>query len=247
MTSAPRSGRLGLLGGTLDPIHYGHLDAAHAAKAALGLDEVLFIPSYDPPHRPIDPRTSAFHRFALTALAIDGCDGFRASDLEVTRHGPSYTADTLRALHQDGWAAAQLFFVIGADAFAEIATWYAYPALMDWANFVVIARPGSTLASALARTPALAPRVRGQMILGQTGVRQGSDPEWRSVSNREDGSQGAGATGIFLVEAVTRDVSSTAVRQRLASGQAVDDLVPAAVARHIQANDLYRAVDQLHG
>ena len=214
--------RLGILGGTLDPIHYGHLDAAHAARAALALDEVRFMPAHDPPHRPIDPRTSAFHRFALVALAIEGHQGFRASDLELQREGPSYTIDTLRALHTEGWTASQIFFIIGADAFAEIATWYRYPAFLDAANFAVIARPGTTIAAALARTPALGSRVR-------------------TTPNDSAG------TGVFLVEAVTRDVSSTAIRERLAAGRSIDDLVPSAVARHILANDLYKAVDTLHG
>jgi nicotinate-nucleotide adenylyltransferase len=230
---------LGLLGGTLDPIHYGHLDAAHAAKAALALDDVWFVPAYDPPHRSIDPRTSACHRFALVALAIDGHEGFRASDIELERDGPSYTVNTLRALHLDGWAASQLFFIIGADAFAEIATWREYPALLDDAHFVVIARPGTSVAAALARTPTLAPRVRGR-----AGAGSGPGPECGSTQLHADDDR---QTGIFLVEAVTRDVSSTAIRERLAMGQPIDDLVPPAVARHILAHDLYKAVDQLHG
>jgi nicotinate-nucleotide adenylyltransferase len=157
MTGAPR--RLGLLGGTLDPIHVGHLDAADAARTALALDEILVMPSHDPPHRPADPRASAFHRFAMAALAIDGRRGYRASDLELRREGPSYTALTLRELHGCGWRPSQLVFVIGADAFAEIATWFEYPAILDSCEFAVVSRPGTTIASALARTPQLAPRV----------------------------------------------------------------------------------------
>ena len=217
--------RLGLLGGTFDPVHYGHLDAAHAAHAALGLDEVRLIPAHDPPHKANDARGTAFHRFALVALAIDGCAVCRVSDLEVTREGPSFTVDTLRALHKEGWTPLQLFFILGADAFAEIATWRAFPSVLDAANFVVVARPGTTLAAAVARTPALAPRVRA------------------------DGADAAagGGTGVFLVEARTRDVSSTTIRARLAAGAAIDDLVPPAVARHIVAHHLYGAVDDLHG
>src|SRR5918992_5757456 len=95
--------RIGLLGGTLDPIHVGHLDAAEAARQSLGLDSIVVVPSHDPPHRPVDPHASAFHRFALTALATDGRPGWRTSDIEVSRQGPSYTADTLRALQALGW------------------------------------------------------------------------------------------------------------------------------------------------
>src|SRR5689334_17989878 len=102
MTAQPR---LGLLGGTFDPIHVGHLDAADAAQRAMRLDEVRFIPSHDPPHRPSDPRASAFHRFALVSLAIEGHPSYRASDVELRREGPSYTTDTLRAMQADGWEA----------------------------------------------------------------------------------------------------------------------------------------------
>jgi nicotinate-nucleotide adenylyltransferase len=206
--------RLGILGGTFDPIHFGHLDAADAARAALTLDEVLFIPAHDPPHRPVDPRASAFHRFALVSLAIEGIDGYRVSDMELRRDGPSYTVTTLRALHHDGWPPSQLYFVLGADAFAEIQSWYAYPEVLDCANFVVISRPGA---------PTVGRDVR-------------SDVEGRS-----------GATGIYHVEARTRDVSSTTIRARLAAGESIDDLTPAAVARHIGAHQLYGAVDVRHG
>ena len=157
MTGAPR--RLGLLGGTLDPIHVGHLDAADAARAALRLDEIVVIPAHDPPHRSVDPRASGFHRFAMAALAIEERPGYRVSDMELTREGPSYTALTLRELHGAGWRPSQLFFIIGADAFAEIAAWYDYPAILEACEFAVIARPGTTMADALARTPQLADRI----------------------------------------------------------------------------------------
>lgn len=219
------SGRLGILGGTFDPIHFGHLDAADAARRALKLDQVWFIPSCDPPHRPADPRASGFHRFALVALAIQGNDALRGSDIEMTRTGPSYTADTLRGLAREGWRPSQLFFILGSDAFAEIATWREFPAVLDAANFVVIARPGTTLDAAAARTPALRGRLR---------------------SPGRETSEAAG-TSVFLVEARTRDVSSSTIRARLAARQSIDDLVPTAVARHIVAHHLYEAVDDLHG
>ena len=217
--------RLGVLGGTFDPVHYGHLDAAAAARTALGLDDILFMPSHDPPHRPVDPRATAFQRFALIALAIDGLPGYRVSDEELRRQGSSYTADTLRTLHAAGWAPVQIFFILGADAFAEIATWREFPAVLDAAHFAVIARPGNTIDGALARTPALRSRVR---------------------PTNHDMSTG-GTTGIFLVEAATRDVSSTTIRARLAARHSIDDLVPPAVARHIAAHHLYGAEDGLHG
>jgi nicotinate-nucleotide adenylyltransferase len=218
------AGRLGVLGGTFDPIHFGHLDAADAARRALKLDQVWFIPSCDPPHRPADPHASPFHRFALVALAIQEVAGYRASDTELGRGGPSYTADTLRAVAAEGWGASQIFFILGSDAFAEIATWREFPAVLDAAQFVVIARPGTTLDAAVARTPALRSRIR-----------------------RPDDARSSAGTSIFLVEAHTRDVSSSTIRARLASRQPIDDLVPPAVERYIVEHHLYNAVGDLHG
>jgi nicotinate-nucleotide adenylyltransferase len=222
--------RIGLLGGTFDPIHYGHLDAADAARERLRLDEILFIPSSVPPHRDVRPNVSGFHRFALVALAIQDRPAYRVSAMELERDGHSYTIDTLRRLHRDGLRPSQLFFILGADAFAEIATWHAYPDVLEAAHFAVIARPGSDV-TAVVQTPRLAARVR-PISAGTAGAA-------RDDHRLE--------TGIFLVDAQTRDVSSTAIRTRLASGQAIDDLVPAPVASYITANDLYRTVTHLHG
>ena len=141
--------RIGVLGGTFDPIHLGHLEAAAAAQRGLSLDRVMLMPSRTPPHRAIEPRASVFHRFAMTALAAAGRADLVVSDLELRRDGPSYTALTLQALQQEGYTASQLFFITGADAFAEIDTWYDFPRVLSLANFVVVSRPGV----AVSRTP----------------------------------------------------------------------------------------------
>jgi len=221
-----RARRLGIFGGTFDPIHLGHLDAGDAACIALSLDTILLIPTHDPPHRPIDPRASVYHRFALVSLAVAERSAYRVSDMELVRQGPSYTADTLRSLHAEGWRASQLFFILGTDAFAEIAAWYGFPSFLDLAHFVVIARPGTTIETAAARTPQLRARMCGA-------------PYGESVAD--------GPTRIFLVEAQTHDVSSTAIRERIVAALPIDDLVPAPVARHILKHHLYGAVDDLHG
>jgi nicotinate-nucleotide adenylyltransferase len=220
-----KAGRIGVLGGTFDPIHLGHLDAAEAARTALQLDEVCLLPSHDPPHRSASPTASAFHRFALLALAAQGRSWYRVSDMELTRTGHSYTADSLRAMHAAGWTPLQIFFILGADAFAEISTWREFPGVLDGAHFVVIARPGSDLEASAARTPAVRPRLH----------------------RAADAIPQDGKTRIILVEARTRDISSTLIRKRLRARQPIDDLVPAAVARHIVMNHLYGVVDDLHG
>jgi nicotinate-nucleotide adenylyltransferase len=221
MTTTPK---IGVLGGTFDPIHLGHLDAAEAARTALQLDEVRLLPSHDPPHRSASPMASAYHRFALIALAIQDHPDYRVSEVELARSGHSYTADSLRTLHGEGWTPLQIFFIVGADAFAEIATWREFPDVLDGAHFVVIARPGTALEAATARTPQLGPRLHH---LG--------DPMPQD-----------GKTRIILVEARTRDISSTRIRARLSARQAIDDLVPDAVARHIEIHHLYGAVGDLH-
>jgi nicotinate-nucleotide adenylyltransferase len=143
---------VGILGGTFDPIHLGHLEAAAAAQRALSLDRVLLLPSRTPPHRSTEPRASVYHRFAMAALAAAE-RGFSVSDLELRRDGPSYTALTLEALHRDGYAPAQLFFITGSDAFADVATWYDYPRILQLANFVVVSRPGAPRPSDLIPNP----------------------------------------------------------------------------------------------
>ena len=218
--------RLGILGGTFDPIHVGHLDAADAASAAMALEEIVLIPAHDQPLRLLEPRASVYQRFALAVLAVEDRPECHVSDMELVRQGRSYTEDTLRALHDRGWRASQLFFILGSDAFAGIAAWHGYPGFLDLAHFVVIARPGATIDEATARAPELRPRMR---------------PVPRGAVTTD------GPTRIFLVHAQTRDVSSTTIRERLASGQSIDDLVPAAVARHIHKHHLYGAVDDLHG
>jgi nicotinate-nucleotide adenylyltransferase len=105
----------------------------------LSLDDVLFLPAHDSPLRTAEPHASAFHRFAMVALAIDDVSSYRVSDAELVRQGRSYTIDTLRSFHAEGWRPGQLFFILGADAFADISAWHAFPAVLDAAHFVVSA------------------------------------------------------------------------------------------------------------
>ena len=216
--------RLGILGGTLDPIHCGHMAAAVAARDAFDLATVSVIPSRVPPHRSVQPIASPFQRFAMAALAVNGVDRCEASDDELRADGPSFTADTLDRQRARGLAASQIFFITGADAFAEIATWRRYPEVLDLANFVVVSRPGYALEALAARLPSLASRMR------------------EARDHRADG----GKPLIYLLQAPTPDVSSTVVRERLRRGESVSGLVPPLVAAHIHQHRLYQA-NQLHG
>jgi nicotinate-nucleotide adenylyltransferase len=208
---------VGLLGGTFDPIHNGHLAAARVAQHTLGLGAVRFVPSARPPHRPDSPRASEYHRVEMIRRAVCDVAGWEVSDLELRRHGPSYTWDTLVSLHESGLAPTQIFFITGADAFAEIATWYRYPAVLDAAHFVVITRPGMSLERVRQRVPDLVPRM--------------VTPERAAAS---------ATPRIIAIESHTPDVSSTEIRARAARGESIENLVPSAVAAYIHANHLYQ-------
>jgi nicotinate-nucleotide adenylyltransferase len=207
----PNAARVGILGGTFDPIHVGHLEAALAAKQTLSLDRVLLLPSRTPPHRTTEPRASVFHRFAMAALAAAEY-GMIVSDLEVRRDGPSFTALTLETLHRDGFTPAQLFFITGSDAFAEVATWYDYPRILQLANFAVVSRPGAPRPSDLIPHPQPIPNPKSLI---------------------------PAATSVISVEATTPDVSSTEIRRRAGAGESIDGLVPPSVAGHIRRHKLY--------
>ena len=132
--------KLGILGGTFDPIHNGHLAAAEAAILCAELDRVLFVPSAQPPHRP-PAVASAQQRLEMCRRALDGDDRFEASDVEVARGGPSYTVDTLRALHETA-GPPDLYLILGWDAAKLFNTWHEPDAVLTLAKVVVIGRPG---------------------------------------------------------------------------------------------------------
>lgn len=132
---------VGIMGGTFDPIHLGHLAAAEGARHLLGLDRVFFMPNQEPPHKRGLPVTPAAHRAAMVRLAIADNPAFAFSDLELRREGPSYSSDTLQAVrsqHPD-W---QIAFLIGADSLLELHTWHEYRRLLTLAEVVAVHRPG---------------------------------------------------------------------------------------------------------
>lgn len=220
MTSTQR--RVGILGGTFDPIHLGHLAVADAASASLDLAEVLVIPSNHPPHRRLEPQASGYHRFAMVALAAADRPRLVCSDVELLADSWSYTSVTLRRLHDGGLGASQLFFLTGADAFAEIATWKEYPAVLDLAHFVVVSRPNHPASGMLERLPVL----RDRMITCAPGG-GGCDPVLEPVR-------------IWLIDAPTPDVSSTEVRRRAGAGESLHGLVPTSVQEYVERHRLYQ-------
>jgi nicotinate-nucleotide adenylyltransferase len=208
--------RVGLFGGTFDPVHTGHLDVAAAAADALALERVLVIPANVPPHR-ATPFASGPHRFAMCALAVAGRDRLALLDIEMLSNEPAFTARTLDRLNASGMQADDMFLITGADAFRDIGSWKDYPALLERCHFVVVSRPGSP-ASALRRE---LPDLSGRMIMPHELAARGRGPH------------------VILVEAPTAPVSSTEIRRRLSAGESIDGLVPDLVAQHIRTHHLY--------
>ena len=209
--------RVGILGGTFDPIHLGHLAIGQLAQSVCGLSRVVVMPSGTPPHRPIGPRASADDRLAMARLAAEPL-GWQVSDLELRRAGRTYTADTLDALRAAS-PGTPFFFILGADAFADIAKWHRFPAVLDLAHFVVIARPGHPVEHLDRQLP----RRSGRMIR--------CGPEAHPVVPE--------APAVFVVTATTPDISSSALRRLVGDGGSLAGLVPDSVARYIAAHRLY--------
>lgn len=134
--------RLGILGGTFDPVHHGHLVAAGEAHHQLGLDLVLFVPAGTPPHKSNRPISPAHDRLQMLELAIGGRPHFSVSRVDVDRPGPCYTIDTLKLLRDEWGPVPTFFFIEGADSLSDIGTWYQPQALIELCELAVVERPG---------------------------------------------------------------------------------------------------------
>ncbi|HHY97234.1 MAG TPA: nicotinate-nucleotide adenylyltransferase [Firmicutes bacterium] len=135
-------GRLGIMGGTFDPIHYGHLVTAEAARVEFDLDVVVFVPSGCPPHKKAYEVSPAEDRYLMTVLATATNPYFRVSRMEIDRPGPSYTVDTVREFQRRCGPHVKLFFITGADATLEIVTWKDSDELLQQCSFIAATRPG---------------------------------------------------------------------------------------------------------
>jgi nicotinate-nucleotide adenylyltransferase len=166
---APRPRRLGILGGTFDPPHYGHLAAAEEAFEQAGLSRVLFVPTGQPPHKPDCPITPAARRVEMTALAIADNPRFALSRIDVDRPGPSYTADLLALLQAEYGPEAALYFICGMDMLASFLTWHEPERVISQCHLLAVQRPGTPdvdLASLEQQLPALRGRVQMLRVPG---------------------------------------------------------------------------------
>ncbi len=137
--------KIGIMGGTFDPIHLGHLAMAESAREIFELDEVLFIPSARPPHKAEKKIETEAHRLMMTYLATKSNENFHVSPMEMLRDGLSYTLDTIEELERQYKHAVELFFIIGSDSMADLPTWHKSKELVSKAHFAAAARPGTEL------------------------------------------------------------------------------------------------------
>lgn len=214
--------RLGVFGGTFDPVHFGHLLPAQKVVENFALDAVVFVPAAAPPHKLKEPVSSFAHRFAMLALATAPYESFLLSDLEASRSRPSFTVDTLRKIRSD-WGVDQLFFIMGSDSLAQITTWYRWPELVELAHLVVLHREPHWGAELEPHIPdLLRPRIRRVELFRE------EDPLTR-------GDEGM----VFLLEHEPQPISATVIRRRLRAGEEVEDLLPRQVSRYALKNRVY--------
>ncbi|HLP98313.1 MAG TPA: nicotinate-nucleotide adenylyltransferase [Sideroxyarcus sp.] len=217
------SAPIGILGGTFDPIHHGHLRIAQEALEQCGLEQVLFVPCGTPPHRAA-PQASAKARWEMVRLALHGHPDFLVDVREVFRADPCYTVDTLAGLRVELGAQRPLCLILGGDAFLQLHTWHEWRSLFELAHIVVLQRAGGQpLGNAMTGADAaLQAEYRARLAPGAAAL--------------QEAPHGA----IFVADMPALEISSTDIRRRCAEGKNVRYLVPEAVANYINTNTLYR-------
>jgi nicotinate-nucleotide adenylyltransferase len=211
--------RLGLFGGTFNPIHYGHLRAAEEVCEALSLSRLWFIPAAHPPHKGALDLTPFEVRLEMTRLAVGDHPVMEVSDVEGRRPGMSYSIETLRLLREGLGAAWELYFILGLDAMLEIQTWKDYTQLFDLSHFVVLDRPGydrRRLAEILSKELRLHPLEGGA------------------------GFQTPSGSKILWQQTTLMDISATGIRRLVRQGQSIRYLLPEPVRRYIITHNLYK-------
>lgn len=211
--------RLGILGGTFNPIHLGHLRVAEEIGEDLGLDKVYLIPCGTPPHKSPHPIADFSHRLEMARLASRTSPALEVWDIEGKRPGLSYSIETLRLFHSHFGPKLELFFVIGTDAFIEIKTWKEYQNLFRYASFVVINRPGYTAKRFLASLDSL-----------NAGFAW--DPERQCFCHPS-------GTILLRRDTTLMDISASRIREMVNRGKSIRFLVPEVVREYIEKVGLY--------
>ena len=211
---------IGILGGTFDPIHYGHLRLAEEMLELGGLQHIRFIPAGNPPHRE-SPQVAATHRSAMVKLAIADNPGFILDEREVRRTAKSFTVHTVRELRAELGETQPLCLLMGGDAFLQLHTWHEWEQLLDLAHIVVGYRPGYTLDERLHSAPPVLRKHYQQRLCNVD-----------SLSQRPAG-------GIAELAIPKLEISATLIRNRVAENRTIRYLLPATVANYIHQHHLY--------
>jgi len=213
--------RVGILGGTFNPIHLGHLRAAEEIGEGLDLQKIYLIPAGIPPHKTPDPLADFSHRLEMVRLASATSPLLEVWDIEGKRPGLSYSIETLRLFHTSFGPQLELFFILGIDAFLEIQTWKKYPELFNYASFVVINRAGYDTREFAG-------------FLDSLHLDFAWDPEGRRFCHP------SGNT-LLQKETTVMDISASRIRQLVAERKSIRFLVPDAVREYIERVGLYLA------
>jgi nicotinate-nucleotide adenylyltransferase len=215
--------RLGILGGTFNPIHFGHLAVAEEVRDRLKLEKVIFIPSFLPPHKIDEDIPSAVQRQEMVRLALKGNVHAMVSDVEIRRGGRSYTVDTIETLQQSH-PGAELYFLTGLDSFLEIGTWRDWERLLTLCSFVVLSREGYRF-----------------IDIAQFSFLDVPERELAALDSRENDQ--VVITGerrpVYLERVPFFDISSTDIRTRVREGRSIKYHLPEAVEHYIIENKLY--------
>ncbi len=217
--------KIGVFGGTFNPIHFGHLRAAEESREALGLDRVLFIPAGNPPLK-ADNIADAGKRYAMARIATEGNRFFEVLDIECGSHGKSYTVETLEKL-ASRYGDAELYFMLGIDAFLDIPNWCRPGQLTSMTDFIIFSRPGQVFAG-LRASPYLdaSPDALAPLDSGRSD---------RATVNLKSGRKAV------LMSIMPFAISSTDIRTRLREGRSAKYLLPEQVESFIISNGLYNA------
>lgn len=210
-----------LFGGTFDPIHNGHLRMAIEVREAFGLPRLFLVPAAHPPHKPLAPVTPAAHRLAMARAAVAGIEELEVLDLELRRDGPSYSLLTVREV-QEANPGAKVLFLVGADAFSEIATWHRFEELLDACDFLLLPRPGTSPVSAFPSGVRL--ELEGNRCYSLPGR------SYRLPGGRK----------VLCPDLPVLDISSRSIRDKVRRGRSIRGLVPPEVERYIAVHGLYR-------
>ncbi len=219
--------RLGILGGSFNPIHNCHLSIAYQVHEALGLSRVLFIPSGDPPHKQDASLAPADVRFRMVQLAIADISCFEISDIELQRDGKSYSVDTVRELQHRYGPSTELFFIIGLDAFLDFPTWKAPETLLNICHIIVVSRPGRSFQE-LANL-SLLPRLDAQALVAlDTRTRTHLEISLPS------------SPGITCLSLTPCSISASDIRRRIRCGATLANMLPPPVESYILQQNLYQ-------